>query len=141
MSDPLAGVTATFRARPEGLVTLHATFDRFFEAADGAGATIGTLDQMAMLTAAAEVAANIVDHACHHLADDAEVSVALARLGDRVEARFEDHGAAYGDTVPDRANPVPHMGLGLDIARASVHALEYEREGQTNRWTLVRRLA
>ena len=139
MNERLAGLTIRFSARPEGLVELHAAFDRFFAQADGAGAAIQTHDKVAMVTAAAEIAANIVDHACHDL-PDAEVSVALARNRDSMEARFEDPGAACGDVDSDASNPIPHLGIGLQVARASVDFLEYARDGEINRWLLVRRL-
>jgi anti-sigma regulatory factor (Ser/Thr protein kinase) len=117
---------------------MHAAFERFFSAADAAGAAISTRDRVAITTAAAEIAANIVDYACHELTD-AEVTLVLSRLGDTVEARFEDPGIPYGEAVPMPDNPIPHLGLGLEVARASVHALEYTRTGSTNRWLLARR--
>jgi serine/threonine-protein kinase RsbW len=139
MNDLLATVNARFRAEPEGLLELHAAFDRFFAEADGAGAAVSAHDRMAMLTAAAEIAANIVDHACHGL-PDAEVRLVLARRTDSIEASFEDPGVACGEATPDAQNPIPHMGLGLAVARASVDALEYARDGGTNHWRLVRKV-
>ena len=139
MNELLASVNARFRARPDGLVELHAAFDRFFAEADGVGAAVGAHDRMAMLTAAGEIAANIVDHACHDL-PNAEVRLALTRMSDRIEASFEDPGAACGEVAHDDDNPIPHLGIGLTVARASVDALEYAREGGTNHWRLVRKL-
>lgn len=139
-SEPRGALRTTFPARPEGLVELHAAFDRFFADSETDGCPIGPQDRMAFLTAAAEVASNIVDHACHDL-PDARVHLALARHSSRVEAQFEDQGVAWGEAESDPTNPVPHMGLGLLVARACLDQLDYERSGDLNRWTLMKQLS
>jgi serine/threonine-protein kinase RsbW len=140
MHEPQGALRTTFPARPEGLIELHAAFDQFFADSATDGRPIGPQDQMAFLTAAAEVASNIVDHACHHL-PDAHVHLALARHSGSMEACFEDRGAAWGEVVNDPANPIPHMGLGLTVARACLDQLDYERMGDLNRWTLLKQLS
>lgn len=134
----LAGLTATFPARPEGLEELHAAFERFFAACDAVDASIRSTDRVAFLSATAEIAANIVEHACGDL-PDATVSMVLNRDGDAVEARFEDPGIACVPIAPDPDDPIPHLGLGIAVARASVDALEYGRIDGINRWRLMRR--
>src|SRR5688572_24997241 len=121
--SPLAAVTARFPARADGLDQLHAAFERFFVASDGAGAAVLPADRVAMLTAAAEIAANIVGYACRQV-PNAEVMVALSRRRDSIEARFEDPGAECVESEPDRIDPEPHLGIGLTVARACVDALE-----------------
>ncbi|MBA2321069.1 MAG: ATP-binding protein [Deltaproteobacteria bacterium] len=136
--QPLAGLTARFSARPESLAELHTAFETFFASAERAGAAIRPVDRVAMVTAASEIAANIVDHACHHL-PDAQVSLALQRTGGSIEARFEDPGAPFGEARPKaEGDEIPHMGVGLKVARASLDALEYVREDGHNCWRLVR---
>lgn len=137
MNDPLVGVTARFPARPEGLDDLHEALDRFFLAAERAGASVRAGDRVALVTAAGEIAANIVAHACREL-PDAEVLVALSRGHDHIEARFEDPGIPCGEPEADRVDPVPHLGIGLNLARLCVDALEYARTFGTNHWRLVR---
>jgi len=135
---PLANLTARFPARPESLAELHKAFETFFASAERVGAGIRPVDRLAIVTASSEIAANIVDHACHHL-PDAHVSLALQRTGGSIEARFEDPGAPFGEARPKaEADEIPHMGVGLKVARASLDALEYAREGGNNCWRLVR---
>ncbi len=135
--SPLATVTAKFPARAEGLAELHEAFDRFFVAAERAGASISVKDRVAMVTAAAEIAANIVAYACRKI-PDAHVLVALCRQRDSIETRFEDPGIPCEERDPNRIDEVPHLGIGITIARASVDTLEYAREDGTNHWRLVR---
>jgi anti-sigma regulatory factor (Ser/Thr protein kinase) len=137
---PLVQVRARFPARPEGLAQLHAAFDRFFAAA--AAARFHPADRVAIVTAAGELAANIVEHACGHL-PDAEMSLVLDGHADRIEVAFEDPGAPYEGSDDDRSNArsdgIPQGGMGLSLIRASVDAVEYLRAGDTNRWRIVRR--
>lgn len=126
----LARVVARFAARPEKLAELHAAFDTFFLAARAARAPLRAADRGPLLTAGAEIAANIIVHACRGV-PDSEIQVTLVRLAHRVEISFEDVGEPYvyaADT----------SGWGLRLARASVHALDYHRHGEVNRWHLVR---
>ncbi len=139
---PHARLTTIVPARAESLGELHAAFDLFFSAAEGAGATIRSVDRIALVTAAAEVAANIVDHACPGM-PDAQMSVALECDGATLEARFEDPGVPYHPGAePDTDTPWdahPHLGIGLVVAQDSVDELEYARQGGRNCWRLVRR--
>lgn len=144
-NSSLASVTARFAARPEGLDELHEALDRFFTESDLAEAPIPFKDRMALLTASGEIAANIVAHACRGL-PDAEVLVVLSHGEDYIEARFEDTGIPCGDPEPGReaarndGSEVPHLGIGLNLARLCVDGLEYARRGGVNHWRLVRRI-
>lgn len=126
-----------FPARPEGLAHLHAAFERFFQQSEAEGTAIGSADRVAILTAAGEIAANIVEHACCDL-PDAQMSLVLDRHTDRIEVAFEDPGAPY--VGPEYREPewIPQGGRGLMLTRASVDEVEYVRSATTNRWRLVR---
>jgi serine/threonine-protein kinase RsbW len=56
-------------------------------------------------------------------------------------ASFTDHGPPLHNLVP-RAMPAPmtEAGRGLAIARKVLDRLAYERDGEVNRWRLVKRL-
>lgn len=140
--QPYARLTAILPARAESLGELHAAFDLFFSAAEGAGATIRPVDRIALVKAAAEVAASIVDHACPGM-PDAQMSIALECDGSVLEARFEDSGRPYDPAAEphlDRPRDAgPHLGIGLGVAQDSVDELEYARQGGRNCWRLVRR--
>jgi anti-sigma regulatory factor (Ser/Thr protein kinase) len=118
---------------------LHATFGRFFDAAERAGAIVPPGDRAAIITATAEIAANIVAHACRHL-PDAQVSLLLTRRRDRVEANLEDPGVPFVEPgrPAQKDEGVPHLGIGLGVARSSVDSLDYERKRARNHWHLVR---
>lgn len=134
---PLVQVKARFPARPEGLEELHAAFDTFFAQSERAGRDTLSADRVAILTAAGELAANIVEHACGHL-PDAQMSLVLARHSDRIEVAFEDPGTPYeGPSEPEPEYFIPQGGRGLMLIEASVDALEYVRAGGKNRWKIV----
>ncbi len=86
-------------------------------------------------TAVAEIAANIAEHAAASGARELELR--LRGLPDRVEAVFEDDGGPVapgpGGWPPDDAE----RGRGLELVRAAVDVLRYERHGSRNRWVVV----
>jgi serine/threonine-protein kinase RsbW len=86
-------------------------------------------------TAVAEIAANIAEHAA--AAGARELELQLRGLPDRLEAVFEDDGGPVapgpGGWPPDDAE----RGRGLELVRAAVDALRYERAGARNRWVVV----
>jgi serine/threonine-protein kinase RsbW len=96
---------------------------------------IGEPVRLRFETAVAEIAANIAQHAA---ASGARVlELRLRGLPDRVEAVFEDDGGPVapgpGGWPPDDAE----RGRGLELVRAAVDALRYERDGGRNRWVVV----
>jgi anti-sigma regulatory factor (Ser/Thr protein kinase) len=130
-------VAARFPAQPEGLAELHAAFERFFAQAETRGGPVLIDDKVAILTASAEIAANIVRHACRSR-PEAMVELVVERSPNAVEVTFEDPGEPY---VP-RAEPaeaLPQRGMGLGVARASLDEFEYSRLGERNHWRLVRK--
>ncbi len=125
----LAATVVRFAARPERLAELHAAFDDFFAAAKVAHTPVRAADRAPLVTAGVEIATNIIVHACREV-PDSEVGVSLTRFAHSVEIAFEDVGVPYV--------VVEATGRGLRLARASVHLLQYRRDGSINRWHLVR---
>lgn len=134
-------------ARPESLDRVHELLAELWTDDD-----LPAADRVQFETAVAEVAANIVEHAAE--GRDVTLVLRVSRWPDRVEARFEDDGAAAdvdlaAATMPAAGDPddldavlaLAEDGRGLALARAAVDELVYEREGSTNRWLLVRRRA
>ena len=116
-------VTARF---PAGRFTeLHAAFDQFFALTDVSGPRVRSADRVPMVTAAAEIAANISRHACKDR-PDAEVGLTLSRFAHHIEATFEDAGVPFSspaDAAAIDADDVREGVRGLAVARESVHAL------------------
>lgn len=131
---PLVKLSVALPARPEGLEDLHTAFDQFF-----AEAEVPPDDQVALLTAAGEVAANIMEHACRDL-PDAEMLLELYGRHGGFEVAFTDPGTEFetDDLVGDAVDPAAEGGRGLQLVRASVDEVEYQRTDDTNRWRLVR---
>jgi anti-sigma regulatory factor (Ser/Thr protein kinase) len=123
-------------ANPEGLQDLHTAFDEFFAEASGSG--MSDEDRLALLTAAGEVAANIVEHACTHL-PEAEMLLELSVRHGGFEVAFTDPGTEYDTVEGPPAADGAEGGRGLSLVRASVDAVEYSRVDDANRWRLVRR--
>ena len=131
---------ARIRARPEGLADLHEAFERFFAQAEDQDSGVPTEDRVAIVTAAGELAANIIEHACKDM-PEAEMSLVLRGHHDRIEVGFEDPGDAY--TPPPMSDAeielLPLGGMGMGLIHASVDELEYVRVRGTNQWRLVRK--
>lgn len=127
-----------FCARPEGLTVLHTSLDGFFAQAADDGAAVLPTDQLALRTAAGEIAANIVEHACRHLPDPS-MSLLLERYLDRVELTFDDPGTPYVVPEVHDSETIPLGGRGMMLVEASVDTVDYVRSEAGNRWRLVRR--
>ncbi|MGY1716541.1 ATP-binding protein [Geodermatophilus sp. SYSU D01106] len=129
----MPGPTHVLRApaRPESIGPVHDLLAALWAGEDG----IGDATRVRFETAVAEIAANIVEHAAASGARELELR--LRGLPDRVEAVFEDDGGPVapqpGGWPPDDAE----RGRGLELARAAVDALSYERAGDRNRWVVV----
>jgi serine/threonine-protein kinase RsbW len=98
-------------------------------------------DLMLFETAVIEVAGNVVEHG----KPPGEVSwrFRLAVRADRLEGTLSDSGeeypgGAWGTEMPDT---MEEDGRGLALATAVLDSLVYERAGNVNEWTMVRRLA
>jgi anti-sigma regulatory factor (Ser/Thr protein kinase) len=135
-------VRAHLSARPEGLADLHSTFDTFFERAQAAGMPVLGADRVAILTAAGELAANIVEHACAELTNP-RMTLLLERRPGCIELASEDPGVPYvgpedSEDEPVESGIIALGGRGLMVIRASVDELQYRRVGARNRWKLIR---
>ncbi len=87
--------------------------------------------------AAAEIAANIVEHASPPI-----MTFRVRTSGGRVVAEFHDSGQGWsGRTAPEHSlYDLAERGRGLALARVAVDEVAYERLGSINRWRLVKRL-
>jgi anti-sigma B factor antagonist len=163
-SAPVADVVHTVeiecQAGPDQLETIHEAMARFW-----AGMRSPPPEQPRMLfeIAICEIAANIVEHARPQL-----LHMRLTSHGDGVAADFWDTGlrwvppeepvepappveAAPADDIDEMEvdldallagldADLPERGRGLGIARAAVDHLDYQREGTTNHWRLLKRM-
>lgn len=88
--------------------------------------------------AAAEIAANIVEHGGR--ATPIRIHMSVLEMSQRVEIVFTDSGPPAD---VDLEVPLPHemaeRGRGVPLARAAVDELSYSHELGENRWTLVSR--
>jgi serine/threonine-protein kinase RsbW len=99
-------------------------------------------DLMLFETAVIEVAGNVVEHGRPPGA--VTWSFRLGVHADRLEARLSDSGEEYpggtwGTEMPE--DPMQEDGRGLPLATAVLDSLGYQRDGQVNHWTMLRRRA
>ena len=99
---------------------------------------VGQQDRVRFETAVAEVAANIAEHGA--TGGTGQVTLQLSSGADCLVAVFEDDGDPPV-LAPDAGMPGEdaERGRGLPLARASVDAVEYQRDGIANRWVLTLR--
>ena len=115
-------------ATPAAIDAVHGLLARFLDA-HGAGEAACIRFE----TAAAEVAANLVEHTA------AAFTLTLRRDGPLLAAVFEDDGPAFADGPAAAVMPDEwaESGRGLALATALLDELRYERDGPVNRWTLL----
>ncbi len=104
----------------------------------------GDLDDMSVTlfeSAVAEIGANVLTHGRRDQPPDAPVEYRLRLEGHLAMATFIDRGPPLHNQLT-RAMPEPssETGRGLAIARQVLDELGYERDGEVNRWRLVKRL-
>ncbi len=122
-------------AQPECLERVHTLLSALWADVPDMADT----ERYAFETAVAEIAANIVQHS--RGPRDVDINLELLAHADRVEACFHDTGI-FADVDVDSAKLPDDMaehGRGLAIARAAVDEVAYERDGDSNRWRLVKR--
>ena len=134
-------------ATAHDLAALHTTLDRFWAAVDQAVAEPPDARwRQLLVTALAEIGANIVRHAYPAGTKPGSLRFRLRLYPDRVVASFADWGLAFagpaearGALEPDQLE-LPEGGYGLALARAAVDRLDYRRTpGGMNCWRLVKR--
>ncbi len=103
----------------------------------------GDLDETNLMlfeSALAEIGANALTHGRRE-AEDAPVEYDLHLDGRTAMATFTDRGPHVHNQL-NRSMPEPtsESGRGLAIARQVLDELGYERDGEINKWRLVKRL-
>jgi serine/threonine-protein kinase RsbW len=128
---------ATFADLEEGLDTLHRSIDRL------RAATGRESDDMGLLlfeTALGEIGSNVLTHG-RPAGTKHPVDYRLKFVRGVVEASLTDSGAPVhehlGRQMPGHES---EAGRGLAMARSLLDELGYERDGDLNRWRLVKRL-
>jgi serine/threonine-protein kinase RsbW len=128
---------ATFAELDEGLEVLHRSIDRL-RAASGRGS-----DDLGLLlfeTALGEIGSNVLTHG-RPAGTERPVDYRLKCIDGVVEASLTDSGAPVHEHL---ARKMPghesEAGRGLAMARSLLDELGYERDGNLNRWRLVKRL-
>jgi serine/threonine-protein kinase RsbW len=98
-------------------------------------------DLMLFETAVIEVAGNVVEHG--QPSGQVRWSFRLAVREDSLEASLSDSGEEYpgGAWGTDMPDAMEEDGRGLALATAVLDSLAYERSGEVNQWSMVRRLA
>jgi serine/threonine-protein kinase RsbW len=128
---------ATLSQLDEGLESLHESVRRLREST-GHGEDDRNL--MHFEIALAEIGANVLTHG-RPSGTDPPVEYRLWLDGDTVHASFVDGGPAVEEVLaramPDASS---EEGRGLPMARWLLDELLYKRDGEVNRWRLVKRL-
>ena len=121
----------------EGLDVLHRSVERL-RRATGRGADDRPL--MLFETALGEIGSNVLTHG-RPAGSSRPVEYALRLDGATVVASLSDSGPPVHEHL-SREMPVPESedGRGLAMARSLLDDLGYERDGNVNRWRLVKRL-
>lgn len=120
-----------------GLDLIHRSLEDLREAS---GRTDDDRELMLFEIALAEIGGNVLTHG-RPVGVDHPVAYELRFDGGTIEARFTDRGAAAHEHL-DREMPGhdSERGRGLAMARSLLDDLGYERDGELNRWRLVKKL-
>jgi serine/threonine-protein kinase RsbW len=128
---------ATFSDLDEGLEKLHESV-QLLRKASGRGAD--DTNVMHFEIALAEIGANVLTHGRpNHVDPPVEYDLQLDH--DTARASFFDRGPAVLDfATREMPDPTSESGRGLPMARWLLDELIYKREGEVNKWRLVKRL-
>ena len=128
---------ATLTGLDQGLDVIHGSLERLRRAAGRRNGDDGlTLFQIAL----GEIGGNVLTHG--RPADSARaVDYELRYRDGTVEAVFTDGGPpAFEHLEREMPGHESEEGRGLALSRAVLDVLGYERDGDLNRWRLVKRL-
>ncbi|HEX2647093.1 MAG TPA: ATP-binding protein [Candidatus Dormibacteraeota bacterium] len=128
---------ATFSGLEEGLTTLHKSVD---DLRDATGRKFGDRPLMLFETALAEIGGNVLTHG-YPPGTTRPIEYELRYERGSVVAWLSDSGppahAHLSDPMPSHTS---EAGRGIAMARKLLDELGYERDGEVNRWRLVKRL-
>jgi len=129
--------SASFSDLAEGLDVLHASVERLRRAT---GRAADDRPLMLFETALGEIGSNVLTHGSP-AGTARPVEYALWLTGETVEASLTDTGPPVHEHLE---NPMPGVdserGRGLALARTLLDDFGYERDGEVNRWRLVKKL-
>ena len=128
---------ATFSELDEGLDIMHLSIQRLRKAV-GRGDDDGPL--LLFETALGEIGSNVLTHG-RPPGTERPIAYALRFDGGTLVASLDDSGSPVHEHLA-REMPAHHSesGRGLAMARSLLDELGYERDGEVNRWRLVKRL-
>lgn len=119
-----------------GLELIHRSLDDLREAT---GREPDDRAFMLFEIALGEIGGNVLTHG--RPAGEGSVDYELRFDGDTLEAHFSDLGpAAHQHLARDMPGHDSEEGRGLVLARSVLDFLGYERDGEVNRWRLVKKL-
>jgi serine/threonine-protein kinase RsbW len=128
---------ATLSHLDQGLETLHESVERLREST-GRGQDDRNL--MRFEIALAEIGANVLTHG-RPAGTDHPVEYSLRHDHGSAVAAFVDRGPpAHNSLSRGMPDAFSESGRGLPMARSLLDELGYERDGEVNKWRLVKRL-
>ncbi len=128
---------ATLAELDEGLDILHQSMERL---RDAIGRKADDRSLMLFETALGEIGSNVLTHG-RPTGTERPVAYRLEYAKGRVEASLTDSGAPVHEHLARRMpGHESEEGRGLAMARSLLDELGYERDGDLNRWRLVKTL-
>ncbi len=128
---------AVLVARPEDIEVLQDMVAALWDAEPGVGGTDRTRFEMALV----EIFANVVEHSerAHGGPPVRRVAVTLTVDEEQVQAVLVDDGrpAAVDLSAVTMPDEDATSGRGLALAVAAVDDVDYQRDGDINRWTVT----
>jgi serine/threonine-protein kinase RsbW len=128
---------ATLSHLDEGLESLHESVRKL---RDASGRSADDRNLMHFEIALAEIGANVLTHG-RPSGTDPPVEYRLWLDDDTAHASFIDGGPPVEQVLSrEMPDPASEAGRGLPMARWLLDELLYKREGEVNKWRLVKRL-
>jgi serine/threonine-protein kinase RsbW len=137
MSEVLARCAFRGPAEPDAVEALHEELELLWEKAP----FVSDMDRMTFATAVVEAASNVVQHCVAEPGATVELGVDITVSMSLLRARISEYGAVSAEPDLEHAglpDDESESGRGLALIRALVTTVTYERQGDTNVWTLCR---